>query len=414
MSTITSPVTSTERIVLLDVLRGLAIFGILMVNMQIFYRPVSLMLAGYPGFISIADTIAEILIKFFFEGKFYVIFSMLFGYGFWLFINKPGHEGKSIIPVFRRRAFFLLIFGILHVVLLWAGDILVFYALFGFLLIAFRRKSGRSLIKWAIWLILIPIIISSLGVLMTVLASMDPEAKTAVDASLQERATFMESMIVKASAVYSTGSFTEIVSIRLREYQLLLPGILFFYPMVFAMFLTGVWAAKKEIIRNYQDHLPFFRKTFRIALITGLIANTIYTYSYFQTSAAMADIYSVLYSAGHIIGGISFGIAYISGIVLLVNRGKLKGFGSLMSPVGRMALTNYLMHSIICTTLFLSYGFGLFSQITAWQGVLLTIVIFGIQIYYSKVWLKYFDYGPFEWLWRSLTYGRLMKFRKSR
>ena len=79
-----------------------------------------------------------------------------------------------------------------------------------------------------------------------------------------------------------------------------------------------------------------------------------------------------------------------------------------------MALTNYLMHSIICTTLFLSYGFGLFSKITAWQGVVLTIVIFGIQIYYSKVWLKYFNYGPFEWLWRSLTYGRLMNFRKSR
>ena len=414
MSTITSPVTSTERIVLLDVLRGLAIFGILMVNMQIFYRPVSLMLAGYPGFVSIADTIAEIFIKFFFEGKFYVIFSMLFGYGFWLFINKTASGGKSIIPVYRRRVFFLLLFGIMHVVLLWAGDILVFYALFGFLLIAFRRKSERGLIKWATWLVIIPIVLSSLAVLMTGLASMDPDAKAAVDASLQERVTFMESMIAKASAVYSTGSFAEIVSIRMREYQLLLPGIFFFYPMVFAMFLAGVWAAKTGIIKNYKDHLPFFRKTFRTTLIIGLIANTVFTYSYFRTSAAMADIYTVLYSAGHILGGISFGIMYVSGIVLLVNRGKLKGFGSLMSPVGRMALTNYLMHSIICTTIFLSWGFGLFSKITAWHGVLLTIVIFGIQVYYSKVWLKYFDYGPFEWLWRSLTYGKLMPFRKTR
>ena len=413
MNSSVTPVAQSERIVLLDVLRGLAIFGILMVNMQIFYRPVSHMLAGYPGFVSVADTISEIVIKFFFEGKFYVIFSMLFGYGFWLFINKPAPEGKSTIPVFRRRVFFLLLFGVLHVVLLWAGDILVFYALFGFLLIAFRRKSERGLLRWAFWLAIIPVVLMIFFVGLTMLAMMNPEAGEAVDASLQERMNFMESILGKATAAYSSGSFGEIVSVRLTEYQLLLPGIFFFYPMVFAMFLVGVWAARKGIIRNPEYHLPFFRKVFWRGLAVGLLANTVYTYSYFHTSAAMANIYAVLLTAGHIIGGISFGMAYVSAIVLLANKGRLSGFGSLMAPVGRMALTNYLMQSIICTTIFLSYGFGLFGSITAWQGILLTMIIFGFQVYFSRLWLRHFSYGPFEWLWRSLTYLKIQPFRSS-
>ena len=413
MSTSASPVTPTDRIVLLDVLRGLAIFGILMVNMQIFYRPVSLMLAGYTGSESITGMVSEAFIKMFFEGKFYVLFSMLFGYGFWIFINKKTSDGSSIIPVFRRRVFILLIFGILHVVLLWAGDILVFYALFGFILLLFRRVSDRGLIKWAIWLALIPVLLTAFSTLMVFLAGLDPDAKAAVESSMQGRKDYMQSVIENATAIYSSGSFSEIVSVRLHEYRILLPGIVFFYPLVLAMFLTGVWAARKDLIRNYSLHIPFFRKLFWWGLSVGVPANLIYTYSYFHLRIDNVDIFTVLSTLGHIIGGIFLSLSYVSAIVLLVNRGRLSAFNSYLAPAGRMALTNYLMHSIICTTLFLSYGFGLFNQINPFQGILLTMLIFSLQILYSNWWLKRFSYGPFEWIWRKLTYAKMIRFRKN-
>jgi uncharacterized protein len=113
-----SPIKSSERIFLIDVLRGLAIFGILMVNMPLMYEPMTQMMLGAKPGSSVVNIAAESFIKFFFEGKFYVIFSMLFGFGFWVFMNKKQEDGSSIIPVYSRRLFFLLLFGVAHVVLL--------------------------------------------------------------------------------------------------------------------------------------------------------------------------------------------------------------------------------------------------------------------------------------------------------
>jgi uncharacterized protein len=112
------------------------------------------------------------------------------------------------------------------------------------------------------------------------------------------------------------------------------------------------------------------------------------------------------------LGGVFLGLFYVSVIVLMLNRGKLQTFSRLLAPVGRMALTNYLMHSIICTSIFYGYGFGLYGKVSIFQGILLTILIFALQIPFSQFWLNHFHYGPFEWLWRSLTYGKLQPFRK--
>ena len=114
--------------------------------------------------------------------------------------------------------------------------------------------------------------------------------------------------------------------------------------------------------------------------------------------------------------GFGFGVPfmtlfYISAIVLVLEKGWFKNCLNRISYVGRMALTNYLIHSIICTTLFYSYGFGLYGKINLWQGIILVVTIYLIQVWYSKIWLKHFYFGPFEWLWRSLTYRELQNFR---
>lgn len=412
MNSNVSPVRQTDRIVLLDALRGLAIFGILMVNLPLMYKPITSMLFGGNVDGSLLNMLSESFIKFFFEGKFYVLFSMLFGYGFWLFINKKTEEGKSIVPVFRRRVFFLLVFGALHVILLWAGDILVFYALFGFILLLFRRVSDRGLIKWAIWIAIIPSVLAILSALMVGLASHSPVAAAEMNEGFAESIKYMKSFTENVYNVYSTGSFSEIVSVRLSEYGVLLPGMLFFYPVVLAMFLVGVWSARKNLISNYSQHLTFFKKIFWWGLGIGVVSNAIYAISYQYVTPVVPGAWEAVNSVTHTLGGISLGFFYASAIVLLYAKGKTYLI-NLFAPVGRMALTNYLMHSIIAIILFHPYGFGLFGQVEAWQGILLAVVIFALQIPFSIIWLRTFRFGPFEWLWRTLTYWKLQPFRKN-
>lgn len=410
MNSIVSPVKQANRIVLLDGVRGLAIFGILMVNLPLMYMPANSFMLGSLSEGFTLNALSEWLVKFFFEGKFYVIFSLLFGYGFWLFLNKKVDEGKSPVPAFRRRVLFLFLFGALHVILLWAGDILIYYALFGFVLLLFRRVSNRGLIKWAIWLAMIPTIIAGFSYLMVGLASLDPETAISLKKSFATGAEQMKLTIGSFASTYTYGSFAEIVLVRLTEYRMLLPGVFVFYPVVLSMILTGVWVARRNLIANYNEHIPFFKKVFWWGLSVGVVSNTFYAISHWHSSPLIPDLWLIINAASHTIGGISLGFFYIATMVLLYAKGK-KWFVDILAPVGRMALTNYLMHSIIAAVLFHSYGFGLFGQIELWQGVLIAIVVFALQIPLSAFWLTRFRFGPFEWLWRSLTYLKFQPFK---
>jgi len=406
------PVTQSERIVLLDVLRGFAIFGILMVNMPLMFEPITSMILGAKTDMSIVNKLSEIFIKFFFEGKFYVIFSMLFGYGFWIFINKPLNEGQNIIPVYRRRVLFLFLFGLFHLVLLWAGDILMFYALFGFALLLFRKVSDRGLVKWAIWIGLVPTILSILSAFFVFLGSIHPEAQAEMAKAFAQSNEAMQAVVTQAADAYTNGSYIDTMMARILEYQVLLPGVLFFYPMVLGMFLIGVWAARNGVLASYTEHLSFFKKTFWWGLIVGTLFSISYVYTYQSIQPSIPGPLVALNTVSHTIGGFFLGMFYVSAIALMAANGKIGWFGKVLAPVGRMALSNYLIHSIISAVLFLPFGFGLFGKIGHLYGILITVAIFAIQIPLSRFWLTKFHFGPFEWLWRSLTYLKLQPFVK--
>lgn len=407
-----TPTPGSNRIQTLDVLRGLAIFGILMVNMPLMNAPLVTILSDVKLWTDLPNQLATGFIKLFFESKFYVLFSLLFGYGFWLFLNKTMPEDKSVIPVYRRRVFFLLLFGIAHMTLLWPGDILIFYALFGFLLLLFRKTPDRSLVKWALGFILVPITLNAIMVFFVFLAGFSPEAKSAMEAGFAENTQRLSAVVTNALEVYPSGGFTDIVKMRLTEYGMLLPGIVFFYPTVLAMFLLGQYAARKGYLNNPENHLPFFRKVFIRGLLIGLPLNIIYAAIYSMGQMNQPSIYTIIATVCSGFGGPALTMAYVSGIVLLISKGHLKSFSAKLAPVGRMALTNYLTHSIIASILYLSYGFALYRRVNIWQGILITIAIFAVQIPLSNLWLKHFRFGPFEWLWRSLTYLQWQPMRK--
>lgn len=406
-----TPVKPQNRIALIDILRGFALFGILMVNMPLMYNPISRIMLGAKTDLSSLDLVFEYFIRFFFEGKFYVLFSMLFGYGFYLFLQKKNETHGRILLLYTRRLFFLLLFGILHVVLLWAGDILVFYALFGFILMLYRNSSTKKLFRWAMVFIAIPSFLSLVFYGFYLMALQIPEAKAGMEEGIQSQMSQISALYKQAATIYSEGNFAEMRSMRIQEYLILLPGVFFFYPVVLGMFLIGMRAAKMNLIANYQNHIAYFRRLFRNSLIVAIPANIILVYAYQNSVSSIPSLLSVTTTLMSAIGGISMSLVYISGIVILYNKHNEK-LGKWFAPVGRMALTNYLMQSVITSFLFLNYGLGWYGMPTLWQGILLTILIYLIQLYWSRWWLSNYLYGPFEWLWRSLTYLKLQPFRR--
>lgn len=405
-----NPTVPGQRIQILDTLRGFAIFGILMVNMLWMSAPVGISLTDYSLWNSPTDRTVEFLISFLFEGKFYVLFSMLFGYGFWLFLQKT-NNGASPVKVYAWRLILLILFGAAHIVLLWPGDILFIYGFLGLFLLLFRNKSNRGLFKWALALLIIPLVLLTGLALLFHLGMSNPHAAEAIESAMEDQNAVFVALIENALKIYPTGTFSEIVSIRLEEYTTLLTGaIIMFYPNVLAMFLLGFYAGKKQLLKEVTTHLPFFRKMAVWGLSTGLLAGLAYAYFKMETDLGTPTFESVLAMALNAFGGPLLSLGYVSTILLLIHTERMKRCAKWLASVGRMALSNYLMHSIIAALLFHSYGFALYGKVSIWQGALLSLAIFAIQIPLSIAWLNYFRFGPFEWLWRSLTYLKWQPF----
>ncbi len=403
-----APVREKERIAILDILRGFAILGILVVNMRWFNTPVGILTSEISLWDRPMDQAVTFMIYAVFDAKFYVLFSMLFGYGFWLFMNKQLPEGQSVVRLFMVRLFILLLIGAAHVVFLWPGDILVLYALVGFILILFRNVRDRTLLRWAIAIVLVPVVI----MLLPFLGSFDPTFAAEMQRTLDERSERMRDLAERALVVYASGSFGQIVSVRLEEYQVILEGVLFFQINVLAYFLVGQWAARRGILADVEAHLTLFRRLLVWGLVVGIPVNLFYAYV-----AVFGNLYdlggtSLTVAALTALGSPLLTLAYVAGFILLVRASHLERLSRGFAAVGRMALTNYLGHSVIAALLFHSYGLGLYGAMSPGVGLLVVAVIFGLQIPLSLWWLQRFRYGPAEWVWRTLTYRQLQPLRR--
>jgi uncharacterized protein len=403
-----SPLSSQERIQILDVLRGLAIGGILIGNMQWF--------SGY-GFMPSAlaeqspltDQITHFLVHFFIEGKFYSIFSFLFGFGFALQISRAEERGDTKASVFKRRLFWLLLIGLLHAYLLWAGDILSIYAVMGFALILFRRKSNESLIKWACALMIVPIL-SYLLLYFLFLAFVPTEALTAFENGQIE---FWNEAVKKVQQ----SSYLQIVTdFNLNYIVGRYAGLIFEMrlPKILAMFLLGFYAYRRGFFQNLSNYQPLIKRVLVYGIILGLVGNVAFAVLAGKeavippTSAGIAGVISYAF------GVPAMAIGYIALVTTLWKKTMWQQLLAFLAPVGRMALTNYLLQTVICVLVFYGYGFGQFGKVRALTATLIALAIFLLQILISTFWLKYFSYGPMEWIWRQLTYRKRLAIRLPR
>ena len=391
------PVPPGARIAAVDVLRGFAVFGILVANMASF--------AGFNTDLHEAGLIDRTILlatTFLVRAKFYSLFSFLFGWGFAVQMDRALERGRRFGLFWLRRMAVLLVFGLLHGVLLWSGDILALYAVLGMALLLFRTRSPRFLLAAA-----------SACLLFSILWVWPGEGMEGVRGAYQDATAFMRSTHLPNS-LYGDGGYRAITRLRWQDFLSYLSWLIYSVGNVFAMFLLGLYAGRRRLLRDLQQHLPLLRRVLFAGLLIGAAFNGLLAWAAYDSSWLPAGTWRVAPVAFRTIGAPALMSFYISGLLLLMQWESWRQRLEPLAAVGRLALTNYLLQSVVSTLIFYGYGLGLYGEVSASFGLVVTVLIFLGQIRFSQGWLKRYRMGPVEWLWRSLAYGRLQPFKRGK
>ncbi|MGD2078854.1 MAG: M20/M25/M40 family metallo-hydrolase, partial [Chloroflexota bacterium] len=398
-SVVAAPVSGSERITAVDVLRGFAIFGILLINI---YGFSGLQLNPQSSTDSL-DRLVMILMILLAQAKFYSLFSFLFGWGMSIQLERAVRKGINFVRLYLRRMFVLLLFGLLHGIFLWPGDILTTYAVLGTLLILFRKTSPRRILIWVVVFLLLAIVTVVPG-----------QALDTARELYAEITAFMRAGNVPPQSIYSHGSYWEITQRRMGEFFTSQSWFIYWLGNVFAMMLLGLYAGKRRIFHDIEGNLNLLRKTLWVGLVIGLVFNAIAVWVTADSSVVAPEHQRFVRVAARTIGAPALMLFYVSGLVLLMRKAAWRTRLSPLAPVGRMALSNYLFQSVVVGLLFYSYGLGLYGEITPTVALIIVIITFLVQVRVSEWWMERYRFGPAEWLWRTLTYGRLQPLRRER
>ncbi len=397
------PVSLTERIQFIDVLRGMALFGILAANMRAFFAPMDTY--GDIGilFHSRHDVIAQFFVDFLFQGKFISIFSFLFGMGFAIQMSRAEARGAKFLSFYPRRLLALAVFGVIHGILIWGGDILLTYALTGAILLLFRKREQKTLLWWAGGLFALPLVA---GTTLEILYH-----------THVYRPHFMEftppdmKKIYAIVHIYSQGTVKQMLTQNWVEWKGSLATQLFALYAV-GLFLLGMWVWRSGIVQRLDEYRPVFKRVCAWCLPIGLVMNFFYAWEYAVTPPDGDSLGIHIANILHFFGAHILAAGYITGLALIFLNPNLRRFVAPFAAVGRMALTDYLMESVLCTLFFYHYTTGLFGRVGPAYGWAVTIVLFSAQVVFSNWWLRHYRFGPMEWLWRGLTYGKFPSMHK--
>ncbi|MEX5749081.1 DUF418 domain-containing protein [Massilia sp. X63] len=522
------PVASDERIQALDVVRGFALIGILMMNVEFFNRATAQLGSGMQPGLSGANFWVSYFVQYFVVGKFWTIFSLLFGMGFAVMLTRAERAGRSFLVPYMRRIAALAVFGALHHIFLFSGDILFSYAvaatallivLYGrakWILLAMLMCAGCGFIPGMDWLfgiagglaffgfvawwlrgeqrisyfgkplasafvlMLAGTIAVIAGAVCWALPDMPPPARfglpmlgaalivlglltrryhadraarpwrigvgiycfsflmmTGAGASMYyfpekppvvatkaqaekqkkqsaDRAKNLkerQERIAKETAVLSKGSYGEAVALRAKGFAEQAAGEVGFATILIGMFLIGTWFVRSGVMESVQANLPLFRKLAMFGLPLGIgmgvLGSTIAMHA--VPGSRGADGFQFA-SGLQMLGNLPASLGYVSLVILMLYSASPLNKVSVLAPFGRMALTNYLMQSLVASTFFFGYGFGNWG-VSRVDQMLFVALLAAFQIVFSHVWLSRFRYGPMEWLWRAVTYWQIPPLR---
>ena len=400
-----SPVAKSERIVAIDVLRGFAVLGILIVNIQGFARVASAYMNPTSGrVLEGADLWTWATVYLFADTKFISIFSLLFGAGIAMMSERMARRGVSGAGLHYRRQLWLLFFGLVHAYLIWHGDILVTYALCGFLLYPLRNLEPRRLLRIGGCAVAFVVLLWGLAALTIPLwPEADRVAAAAewappredLDAEIAAfRGGFGDQIAVRAPIALALQTTALLGMLLWRAGGMMLVGM--------ALYRLGVLAAQRST--------AFYRRMVFAGLGAGLplaAAGTAYKIHVdFAWDRAM-------FQGGlfNYVGSVGVALGYVGLIMLMVKAGRLPGLQVRLAATGRMAFTNYITQSLICAFIFYGHGAGLFERVGGPGQVAIVVGIWVLQLAWSPWWLARFRFGPLEWLWRSAAYGKRQPMR---
>lgn len=389
-----------ERIVSLDLLRGVAVAGILIMNIQSFSMPMAAYLnpTAY-GDLEGLNRWVWIISHIVASGKFISIFSMLFGAGVLIFIKNATEKGKNTVALHFRRMAWLLLFGMLHAYLLWHGDILVCYALCGMVGWFFRNMKAASLLRVGWVFFLVPLVLGSLWALTMpfwpaeALVSMketwSPDAENILLELDTMRGGWVEQM--KSRVPHAIEMQTPVFMVETAW-------------RVISMMLLGMFLLKRDILTAGCSR-EFYIRTTLLGLGFGYLLSAAGVWMNFHQGWTLE--YSMFLGGQfNYLGSVAVALGYIGLVMLITQSGRLKNMIKLISGVGRTAFTNYIFQTLVCTLIFYGHGLGLFGSVERKYQLLIVLGVWIVQLALTSLWLTWFSQGPLESLWRSLTYRR--------
>lgn len=385
---------ASERFSEIDALRGFALFGILLANLPVW---VGLPFAGdrAPELLGgLTATQFAALFNGILDGKFYTIFSLLFGLGFSLQLERLEARGANGRRIFLRRMAVLLLFGLIHICLIWAGDILMLYALLGFTLPLFRRLSDKSLILTALLFLFV------LPMTLTWLVNVQhPQWAVPMQNAAMSIYVAAGGTAISQAEYFNdlaTGGFAELWPRAASEWAFGIVGRIqdWRFLKVLGTMLVGMWAGRQLVRGKLLHNRKLLRRVLLAGLIIGIPCNLVYAQ---QPPHSQTHWSSLL-------GTAPLGFAYAAAFMLAIAH--FPGAQRLLGDAGRMALTNYLATSVVMGFIFYGLGLGMMGTLTIPETYVIGIGFFAVMLAWSRWWLSNFKQGPMEWLWRTLTYPR--------
>jgi len=404
--TIIKATSPEQRIISLDLLRGFAVLGILIMNIQSF----SAIGAAYINPTAYGDLTGLnkwiwILSELFADSKFMSIFSMLFGVGIIIFTERALKKGRRAGRLHYRRNFWLFLFGMVHAYLIWYGDILVAYSLCAFLAFVFRKLKPKTLLIYSVLFFIVPII-------FTVGSGLSIEYWPEETYNQNKQTWMPDAATIDTEMAAMRGNWIEQMDIRIPG-AIFLQTFLFFWQTfwrVMSMMLLGMVLYKWGVM-SAEKSKSFYLKMGIISLSLGYLFTGTGIIQNFNHNWSM-DYSMFVGSMFNYTGSIGVALGYIALVMFFVKSTFGRGLKYMLISVGRMAFTNYILMSIICTFIFYGHGFGLFGKIERTGQILIVLTVWIIILVISHSWLKKFQYGPLEWLWRVLTYWQKQPMKK--
>ena len=373
--------TPAQRLISMDAMRGCAIFGIFMVNIQFMAMPFEW--AADPHYSEGPDVWAWAATRTLFEQNFVAIFSMLFGAGLILQMNSAESKGVSFAPLYLRRLAVLMLMGLLHGTLLFEGDILLLYSAVGLVLFLCRKlKANKLLIIGCI-----PLFIAVLGAFL--LDGIDMQSS--------------EEEIQEQLRVHTAGTIAELLGQRSIGFAFwMIFSSLWFNWRVLSMLFLG--AALMKLGFFEERRAGWHKRAALLGLSFGLGLEALTTWAAWSD---LSGLLSGLTASLHELSSLGLALGYMGVIALLVHSGSLERLIKAVSAVGRLSLSNYILQSVVANLLFTFIGLAWFGERTRWELMGIVCTIYAAQLGLSVLWLRSFRMGPLEWAWRAVTYLRL-------